>query len=141
MLFAFGSFAVNPSLYERVPYDPLMDFEPVSMAASTTTVLISNPSISAKTLDELIDLVRKGPAKYGYASGGYGTQAHLVGEQIRLAYSVDLVHVPYKGAGPAVADVVAGHVPIGFTSLAAGLQADQGRPAPCPCSDEPPALD
>ena len=113
VLFAFGSFAVNPSLYERVPYDPLMDFEPVSMAASTTTVLISNPSISAKTLDELIDLVRKGPAKYSYASGGYGTQAHLVGEQIRLAYSVDLVHVPYKGAGPAVADVVAGHVPAG----------------------------
>jgi tripartite-type tricarboxylate transporter receptor subunit TctC len=122
VLFAFGSFAVNPNLYEKVPYDPIKDFEPVTLAASTTTVLISNPSLPAKTLQELIDLVRKHPEKYSYASGGYGTQAHLVGEQIRLAYNVDLVHVPYQGAWPSVADVAAGHVPIGFTSLAAGLQ-------------------
>lgn len=122
ILFAFGSFAVNPSLYAKVPYDPFKDFEPITLAVSTPTVVIVHPSISAKTLPELAEVVRKNPGKYSFASGGFGTQAHLAGEQIRLAYNIDLAHVPFQGAGPSVASVVAGHTPIGLTSLAAGVE-------------------
>ncbi len=121
VLFVYGSFVVNPSLFARIPYDPFKDFEPVTLAASTTTVLIANPSVPAKTVRELGDHIRTNPGKYGYASGGFGTQAHLAGEQLRLALGVDLVHVPFGGAGPSVVSVVGGHTPIGFASLAAAL--------------------
>ncbi|RTL72822.1 MAG: tripartite tricarboxylate transporter substrate binding protein [Hyphomicrobiales bacterium] len=126
ILFAFSSFAVNPSLYAKVPYDPLKDFQPVTLAVSTPTVVIVHPSIPANTLQELVEVVRKSPGKFTYASGGFGTQAHLVGEQIRLAYDIDLAHVPFHGAGPSVASVVAGHTPIGLTSLAAGIEQIKG---------------
>lgn len=122
LLFAFSSFSVNPSLYAKVPYDPFEDFEPVTLAVSTPTVVIVHPSMSAQTLPELAEVVRKSPGKYSYASGGFGTQAHLAGEQIRLAYDLDIAHVPFQGAGPSVASVVAGHTPIGLTSLAAGIE-------------------
>ena len=122
ILFAFGSFAVNPSLYAKVPYDPFKDFEPVTLAVTTPTILVINPTLRARTFSELIALIKANPGKYSYASGGYGTQAHLTGEQIRLAYGIDLAHVPFQGAGPSVSSVVGGHTPIGLTSLAAGLQ-------------------
>lgn len=121
MLFVFGSFVVNPSLFAKVPYDPFKDFQPVTLAASTTTVLIVNPSVPSKTVGELVELTRASSGKYSFASGGFGTQAHLTGEQLRLAGNIDLAHVPFGGAGPAVASVVEGNTPIGFTSLAAGL--------------------
>lgn len=120
ILFAFSSFVVNPSLFAKLPYDP-KDFEPVTLAASTTTVLITHPSIPATSLKELADIVRASPGKYSYASGGFGTQAHLVGEQLRLALNLDWAHVPFQGAGPSVVSVIGGHTPIGLTSLAAGL--------------------
>ena len=121
VLFAFSSFVVNPSLFAKLPYDPYKDFEPVTLAAFTTTVLITHPSIPATTLQELGDHVRANPGKHSFASGGFGTQAHLVGEQLRLALNVDLVHVPFGGAGPSVVSVVGGHTPIGLTSLVAAL--------------------
>ena len=121
ILFAFSSFVVNPSLFAKVPYDPVKDFDPVTLAAVTTTVLITHPSIPATSLKELADVVRASPGKYSYASGGFGTQAHLVGEQLRLALNLDWAHVPFQGAGPSVVSVVGGHTPIGLTSLAAGL--------------------
>jgi tripartite-type tricarboxylate transporter receptor subunit TctC len=121
VLFAFSSFVVNPSLFAKVPYDPIKDFVPVTRAAFTTTVLITHPSLPATTLKQLGDVVRASPGKYSYASGGFGTQAHLVGEQLRLALALDWAHVPFQGAGPSVVSVVGGHTPIGFTSLAAGL--------------------
>jgi tripartite-type tricarboxylate transporter receptor subunit TctC len=121
ILFAFSSFVVNPSLFAKLPYDPVQDFEPVTLAAVTTTVLITHPSVPATNLKELADIVRASPGKYSYASGGFGTQAHLVGEQLRLALNVDWAHVPFQGAGPSVVSVVGGHTPIGLTSLAAGL--------------------
>lgn len=121
VLFAFSSFVVNPSLFAKVSYDPIKDFEPVTLAAVTTTVLVTHPSVPAKNLKELGDHVRANPGKHSYASGGFGTQAHLVGEQLRLALNVDFAHVPFGGAGPSVVSVVGGHTPIGLTSLAAGL--------------------
>jgi tripartite-type tricarboxylate transporter receptor subunit TctC len=121
VLFAFGSFAVNPSLYAKVPYDPHKDFEPVTLAVAITTALTVNPSVPAKTVKELIDLIRANPGKYSFASPGLGTQPHLTGEQLRLSLALDLVHVPFTGAGPSNTSVVAGHTPIGFSTLAAAV--------------------
>lgn len=126
LLFAFSSFVVNPSLSKQLPYDAVKDFDPITLAATTTTVLIVHPSIPAKSVEELVAYVRANPAKHNFASGGMGTQAHLVGEQLRLALDLDLVHVPFGGAGPSVQSVVAGHTPIGFTSVAAALQLIKG---------------
>ena len=121
LLFAFSSFVVNPSLSKDLPYDAIKDFEPVTLAATTTTVLITHPSIPAKTIKELGEYVRANPDKGNYASGGIGTQAHLVGEQLRLALKINFLHVPFGGAGPSVQSVAAGHTQIGFTSMAAAL--------------------
>ncbi len=119
VLFAFGSFAVNPSLYATVPYNPAKDFEPVTLAVATPTTLVTHPSVPAHTVKELIELVRAHPGKYSYAHGGFGTPPHLTGEQFRLSLALDLVPVPYSGAGPSNAAVLANHAPLGFSSLAA----------------------
>jgi tripartite-type tricarboxylate transporter receptor subunit TctC len=118
VLFAFSSHVVNPTLFDKIPYDPYKDFEPVTLAVASTAVLSVNPSIPAKSVKELVALITANPGKYSYASPGAGTQAHLAGEQLRLSLGLDLVHVPFNGAGPAIAAVVAGHTPIGLSTLA-----------------------
>src|SRR5262249_54184965 len=122
ILFAFSSHVVNPTLFGRVPYDPIKDFDPVTLAVASTTVLTVNPSVPAKTVKELVDLIRANPGKFSFGSAGAGTQAHLAGEQFRLSLGLDLVHVPFGGGGPAVAAVVAGHTPISFGSPQAAMQ-------------------
>jgi tripartite-type tricarboxylate transporter receptor subunit TctC len=117
VLFAFSSYVVNPTLFDRVPYDPYKDFEPVTLAVSSTTVLSINPSVPARTVEDLVALIRAGSGKYSFATGGTGSQTHLAGEQFRLSLGLDLVHVPFNGGGPAIAAVVAGHTPIGFNAL------------------------
>jgi len=119
ILFAFSSHVVNPALFDRTPYDPSKDFEPVTLAVSSPTVLSINPAVPARTVNELVALIRGNSGKYNFASPGAGTPAHLAGEQFRIRLALDLVHVPYNGAGPSVASVVAGHSPIGFSTLAA----------------------
>src|SRR5262245_49177977 len=119
ILFAFSSHVVNPTLFDKIPYDPYKDFESVTLAVSSPTVLSINPAVPARTVNELVALIKAGSAKYNFASPGAGTPAHLAGEQFRLRLALDLVHVPYNGAGPSVASVVAGHSPIGFSTLAA----------------------
>jgi tripartite-type tricarboxylate transporter receptor subunit TctC len=116
VLTAFVSYAINPALFAKVPFDPVRDFDPVSLAVSSTTVLVVNPAVPAKTVDELIALIRANPGKYNYASAGSGTSSHLAGEQFRLSLGLDVVHIPYNGGAPAVASVVAGHTPIGFVA-------------------------
>jgi tripartite-type tricarboxylate transporter receptor subunit TctC len=118
VLFAFGSFVVNPSIYSKTPYDPQKDFAPITLAVVATTVLVVNPAVPATSVNELVALIKANPGKYSFASGGVGAQPHLVGEQLRLSLGLDLVPVPFAGAGPANASVVAGHTPIGFGSLA-----------------------
>jgi tripartite-type tricarboxylate transporter receptor subunit TctC len=122
ILFAFSSYVVNPTLFARVPYDPIKDFDPVTLAVASTTALMVNPSVPAKTVKELVDLIKANPGKYSFGSAGAGTQAHLAGEQFRLSLGLDLVHVPFGGGGPAVAAVVAGHTPISFGSPQAAMQ-------------------
>ena len=118
VLFAFSSHVVNPTLFDKIPYDPNKDFEPVTLAVVSTNVLTVNPSVPAKTVRDLIAVIKANPAKYNFASPGAGTQAHLAGEQFRMSLALDLVHVPYNGAGPSIASVVAGHSPIGFSTIA-----------------------
>jgi tripartite-type tricarboxylate transporter receptor subunit TctC len=117
MLVTFFSYAVNPVLYDKVPYDPFKSFDPVTLATSTTILLAVNPSVPARTAEDLIALIKSNPGKYTYASGGgFGSPAHLVGEQFRLSFGLDLLHVPFNGASLAVGSTLAGHTPITFTA-------------------------
>jgi tripartite-type tricarboxylate transporter receptor subunit TctC len=121
ILFVSSSYVVNPSLYARAPYDPFKDFIPVTVAGDVANTLIVHPSIPARSVKELVDLIKAGPAKYNYAHAGVGTTPHLSGELFRLAAGVDIVHVPFAGAGPALQSTVAGHTPIMFTTLAPAM--------------------
>jgi tripartite-type tricarboxylate transporter receptor subunit TctC len=122
LLFTDGTtFVVNPSLYEKVPYDPFKDFQPVSLAVTTTQVLVVHPSLPARTVAELVALVKAKPATYSIASPGIGTPGHLTGELFKAAAGLDLLHVPFGGGGLAINSTVAGHTPIAFGSPAATI--------------------
>jgi len=116
-------FVVNPSLYARVPYDPIKDFAPVTLVAASPNVVVVNPSVPAKTIPELVQLIRDNPAKYSFAGPGVGSTPHLSGELFRLAFNLDLTHVPFTGAGPAIQSTLGGHTPIAFTALPPALAA------------------
>jgi tripartite-type tricarboxylate transporter receptor subunit TctC len=116
-------FVVNPSLYARVPYDPVKDFAPVTLVAASPNVLVVNPSVPAKTIPELVQLIRDNPGKYSYAGPGVGSTPHLSGELFRLAFKLDLTHVPFTGAGPAIQSTMGNHTPIAFTALPPALGA------------------
>src|SRR6201991_1089552 len=118
-------FMVNPSLYAKVPYDPIKDFTAVTLVAASPNVVVVNPEVPAKTLPELVKLVRDNPGKYSYAGPGVGSTPHLGGELFRLTYKLDLVHVPFTGAAPAVQATIGGHTPIAFTALPSSLAAIQ----------------
>jgi tripartite-type tricarboxylate transporter receptor subunit TctC len=113
-----GNHVVNPALYPHVPYDPIKDFAPVTIAVSAPAVLTVHPSLPARTVQDLVALIRANPGKYSFASPGSGTPPHLVGELFRLSLGLDLVHVPFNGGGPAIGSTVAGHTPISFGSTA-----------------------
>jgi len=118
-------FMVNPSLYAKVPYDPIKDFSAVTLVAVSPNVVVVNPQVPAKTLPELVKLIRDNPGKYSYAGPGVGSTPHLGGELFRLTYKLDLVHVPFTGAAPAVQATIGGHTPIAFTALPSSLAAIQ----------------
>jgi tripartite-type tricarboxylate transporter receptor subunit TctC len=110
---------INPLLYETVPYDPVKDFAPVSLAAGFPTAFSVNQAVPARTVAELVALVRATPGKFSYASAGVGTPSHLLGERFRQALNLDIVHVPYSGTGPATQAVLAGDTQICFAGLTA----------------------
>jgi tripartite-type tricarboxylate transporter receptor subunit TctC len=114
--------ALNPALYKKMPYDAVEDFAPVSLLALIPNVLVVNPDFPARSVPELVDLLKAHPGEYSYASSGNGTPLHLSGELFKSMAGVDMVHVPYKGAGPALVDVIAGHVPIMFDNLPPSLE-------------------
>jgi tripartite-type tricarboxylate transporter receptor subunit TctC len=118
-------FMVNPSLYAKVPYDPIKDFSAVTLVAVSPNVVVVNPQVPAKTLPELVQLIRDNPGKYSYAGPGVGSTPQLGGELFRLTYKLDLVHVPFTGAAPAVQATTGGHTPIAFTALPSSLAAIQ----------------
>jgi tripartite-type tricarboxylate transporter receptor subunit TctC len=114
---ASTGFMVNPSLYAKVPYDPIKDFAPITLAAASPNILFVNPSVPARSVQELIALIRSNPGKYSYAQPATGSTPHLSGELLKLEYKLDLVTVPFNGAAPAVNSTLAGHTPIAFTAL------------------------
>ena len=109
-----GSNAVNHGLYSNMPYDSKKDFTHVSLATTGPNVLVVNPSFPAKDLKELLDILRKEPGKYNYASSGNGASGHMAMELLKTTTGVKVDHVPYKGGAPALQDVVAGQVPMMF---------------------------
>jgi tripartite-type tricarboxylate transporter receptor subunit TctC len=105
---------INPTLYDTVPFDPIKDFDPVTLAVSTTTVLTIHPSVPAQTTRDLVALIRANPGKYSFGSPGTGTPSHLLGELFRLSLNLDLVHVPFNSGGLAIGANLAGHTPLCF---------------------------
>jgi tripartite-type tricarboxylate transporter receptor subunit TctC len=118
MLVNGANHVINPALYQRVPYDPAKDFDPVTLAVTAPAVLTVNPMLPVQMVNDLVALIKAHPGEYSYASPGTGTPPHLVGELFRLSLGLDLVHVPFNGGGPAIASAVAGHTPISFGSMA-----------------------
>jgi tripartite-type tricarboxylate transporter receptor subunit TctC len=112
-----SSFVINPSYYRKIGYDAIKDFAPIALTAISPHVLSVNPSIPATSVKELIALVKKNPGKYSYASAGTGQSAQLAAELFKLAYGLDIVHVPFNGGAPAMAATVGGHTQIAFNAL------------------------
>ena len=116
-----GPLAINVSLQKRLPYDPLRDFAPVSMLMIYPNVLVVNPSLPAKSVSELIALARARPGQLIYASAGTGSSTHLAAELFKSMAGIEMAHVPYKGGGQAVVDVIAGQVHLYFSSVLGAL--------------------
>jgi tripartite-type tricarboxylate transporter receptor subunit TctC len=110
--------ATNASLYKKLNYDPQRDFAPISLIGSQANILVVNPSVPANSMQELIALAKSRPGQLNFASSGHGAAAHLAGELFKAEAKVDIVHVAYKGAAPALHDVVAGHVQMMFATAA-----------------------
>src|SRR5262249_53880172 len=110
ILFTLSSHTINPKLYDNLPFDVERDFSPVSLAALSPQMRAANPSVPANKIRELSPLAKAEPGKLNYASVGTGSPAHIAGELFKLKTGVDMVHVPYKGGGPAITDTLGGQV-------------------------------
>ena len=123
LLIVSSSFAVNPSIYRKLPYDPVADLEPVtSVCATEGYILVVNPSVPANTVQELIGLARDPASKLSYGSPGVGNTLHLAGALLNARAGTDMAHVPYRGAGPAIQDLLAGQIQVMFVTTPLGLQ-------------------
>ena len=121
ILLVSTAFTVNPSLYAKLPYDTLRDFAPVSLLAASSYLIAVHPSLPAKSMKELVALAKARRGQLNYSSGGSGTGPHMTTELLKLSLGLDIVHVPYKGAGPALIDLMAGHVQMQTINILAGL--------------------
>jgi tripartite-type tricarboxylate transporter receptor subunit TctC len=121
-----GTQAIHPHLTPNLPFDPVKAFAPVIFLATTPTLLVVHPSVPAQSVKELIAHAKANPGKLSYGSQGNGSSGHMSGEQFKQHAAVDLVHVPYKGAAPAVRDLVAGHIAMVFDTVAFSATQVQG---------------
>ena len=112
-----GSHAVNPYLMKNMPYDPLKDFEPVAYVLDAEGLLVVNPTIPVKNVNELIAYVKARPGQVSYGSGGMGTTSHLAGELFKSLAKVDMTHIPYKGNAPAITDLIGGQTQVMFATM------------------------
>lgn len=122
LLLVSSSYAINPSLYAKLPFDPLKDLAPVILLAQAPFLLVVHPSLPARSVAELVKLARAKADTLNYASGGAGSSGHLAGELFKSAAAIKMVHVPHKGAGPALTDTIAGQVDLTFASMISSLQ-------------------
>lgn len=118
--------ALNPALYKKIQYDAIKDFAPITLLVNVPNVLTANPNFPAKTVAELIEMAKKEPGKYAYASSGNGSPLHLSGELFKKMAGIDLIHIPYKGSGPALVDVLAGQVPLQVDNLPSSIEHIKG---------------
>ncbi len=119
LVMASGSHNVNPSLYKKLPYDSIKDFAPVTLLATVPIVLSAHPSVAATSARDLVEIAKAKPGQLSYASFGVGAISHLAGELLKTSAGVDILHVPYKGAGDALSNLLAGQVQLMFSSPAA----------------------
>jgi tripartite-type tricarboxylate transporter receptor subunit TctC len=122
ILFTLSSHTINPKLYDKLPFDVEKDFVPISLAAMIPQILVVHPSVPANNVKELIALAKAQPGKLNYASVGTGSPGHIAGELFKLRTGIDIVHIPYKGGGPAVTDTIGGQVQLLFVSMPAAWQ-------------------
>jgi tripartite-type tricarboxylate transporter receptor subunit TctC len=128
LLFAPTPFVISQVVYPTLPYDPKKDFTPVSLLATSPFILVTNPAVPAKTVGELVALAKAKPGTITFCSAGNGTVPHLAGELFRLRAGVDVIHVPYKGGGPAIIDLVGGQVNMMFaTPIEVAQQVQAGK--------------
>jgi tripartite-type tricarboxylate transporter receptor subunit TctC len=128
LLMTASTLALNTVLYKKVPYDPVKDFAPITLAATAPNILIVNPSVPAKTTAELIALAKQKPGALSYGTPGIGTSPHLCMELLKTMAGIDIQHVPYRGTAAAVTDVISGQIAVAFaTALTAKPQVDAGR--------------
>jgi tripartite-type tricarboxylate transporter receptor subunit TctC len=123
MFHSVTTHAINPAFYPKIAYDTVGDFAPVTLIGEAAHVLVATPAFPAKTLADLIAMAKDKPGTISYASFGSGSSSHLAGELFTHTLGVKLTHVPYKGSAPALTDVVAGHVPLFFSTVAAAMPA------------------
>ena len=112
-----SSHAINASLYSKLPYDPLKDFTPVTMLATLPNMLIVHPSVKANTVKELVAELKANPSKYSFGSAGNGTSQHISGEMFKIATGTQMQHIPYKGSGPMIPDLLAGQIQLSFENI------------------------
>jgi tripartite-type tricarboxylate transporter receptor subunit TctC len=114
--------AVNPALYKKLPYDPVRDYEPITLLASGPYLLVTHPSLPVKSVRDLVALAKSRPGQISYASSGNGSGGHLAAELLKSMAKIDMLHIPYKGGGPALVDVLAGQVQVLFAPPASSAQ-------------------
>ena len=112
-----SSHAINASLYSKLPYDPLKDFAPVTMLATLPNMLIVHPSLNVSNVQELVALLKANPGKYSFGSAGNGTSQHISGEMFKIATGTQMQHIPYKGSGPMIPDLLAGTIQLSFENI------------------------
>ena len=122
ILMVSAAHTINPAMVKKLPYDSIKDFTPVSVVADVPTVFVCHPSLPVKTVSEFVALARKRPKEIAYSTAGHGTVGHLAAELLSSIAKIELVHVPYKGSGPAVVELMAGHVQLQFASMPAVIQ-------------------
>jgi tripartite-type tricarboxylate transporter receptor subunit TctC len=128
LLMTASTIVLNTVLYRKVPYDPIRDFAPITIAATAPNILIVNPNLPAKSLAELIALAKQKPGALSYGTPGIGTSPHLCMELLKYMAGIDIQHVPYRGTAAAVSDVMSGQIQAAFaTALTAKPQVDAGR--------------
>lgn len=118
---AVATHAINPHLYRKLPYDPIRDFTPIALVTQVPNVLVVHPALPVKQVSDLIALARAKPGALSFGSGSTGSAGHLAGELFKVLAKVDMVHIPYKGAAPAVADLLGGQIHLMFDNLASAL--------------------
>ena len=116
-----GNIAISPALYRKLAYDPLRDFAPVTQLASAAYMLLTHPSVAAKSVKELVTLAKARPGQLNFGSAGSGTGSHLAAELFKSVAGVDIVHVPYKGGGPAMTDLIAGSLQLMFNGIPSSM--------------------